>query len=123
MNMLDQILKYGPWIYLGVGLLFFAYLFARYGFRGATFGGRIRRTFGEVPLSRHHGYSGALRIHEIERKDGSHVGMEIVQKSLLSYETTPITFSCSDAAALAMMLNEAVDALGMGSAPDATGSP
>lgn len=120
--MLDHVLKYGPWIVLGGGLLFFAYRFARFGFKGSMFSGKILRTFGEVPLSPLNGPSGVVRVHEIEGNGGSHVGIEIVQKSMLSYDMTPIAISRSDAAALVRMLGEALETLGMGS-PEDTGGP
>ncbi len=85
------------------------------------FGGRIRRTFGEVPLSRLNWVSGVVRIHEIEGDGGSRIGIEVVQKGLLSHDATAITISRSDAAALLRMLWEALDALGMGSPADTTG--
>jgi len=121
--MLDQLLRYGPWIVLGGGFLFFAYRFARFGFKGSFFGGRIRRTFGEVRLSPLNGPSGTVRIHEIEGSNEPLVGIEIVQKTLLSYDMTPITISRSDTVKLVKMLGEALETLGMGSPADTAGLP
>jgi len=119
--MLDQVLKYGALIILGGGLLFSVYRFARFGFKGAFFGGKIRRTFGEVPLSPVNGLSGTVRIHEIEGSGGPHVGIEIVQKTLLSYGMIPITISRSDTVKLIKLLGEALETLGMDSAADQAG--
>ena len=112
--MVDQVLKYGPWIILGGGLLFFAYSFARYGFRGSMFGGKIRGTFGEIPLSPLNGPSGVLRVHKIVRKGKPHIGIEIVQKTILSYDLTPFTISAADTVALIKLLEQAMQKLSEG---------
>ena len=117
--MIDQVLKYGPWVVLASALLFIAYKVATRGFKGALFGGRILRTFGEIPLRPANGPSGVVRVHEIAGKNESHIGIEIVQKTILSYDMTPITISGQDTAALVKMLEQAMEALKNGMHADA----
>ena len=121
--MIGYVLKYGPFVVLGCGLLFFAYRVAKKGFKGALFGGRIRKTFGEIPLRPVNGPSGVVRVHEIAGKNEPHIGIEIVQKTILSYDMTPITISRDDAAAVIEILEQAVEALGDGLRADAVQRP
>ena len=112
--MIDQVLRYGPWVVMGSGLLFIAHKVATKGFKGAMFGGKIRRTFGEIPLGPVNGPSGVVRVHEIVGKNESYIGIEIVQKTKLSYDMTPITISRPDTAALIEMLEQAIESLNNG---------
>ncbi len=104
---------------LGPGTLFFlvfaavvGYLVYRVlqhgGIKAAMFGARIERTVGEVPGERQFGMNVVLKVHALRRDDSEKlVGLELVAKSFLSYEMTPITLSVHQAQQLASLLQNA----------------
>ena len=88
---------------------YFLYRVLRHGgFKAALCGARIERTVGEVPGKIPGTSRAVLRVHAL-RRDGSEklIGLEIVAKSLVSYEMTPITLSVDQAQRLASLLENA----------------
>ena len=86
---------------------YFLYQIATKGFKGAMFGGRIEKTYGEIELEKKSILSGKLKIHRVATANGSKVGIEVVHKSLLSFQMVPATLSNEEARRLIQMLTEA----------------
>ena len=79
----------------------------RLGFKGAMFGGRIVETFGPIDIDRIAIMSGSVRTHVVEQDGKRKVGLEIVYRSPLSWQMTPVRLTTVQARALAAQLNEA----------------
>lgn len=79
----------------------------RFGFRGALFGGRIIETFGPASLGSKAMISSSVRTHVIDENGELKVVLEVVHKSPLSYQLTPVTMSIAGAREIASLLNEA----------------
>jgi hypothetical protein len=78
------------------------------GFKAAMFGARIESTVGEVTGERQFDMNVAVKVHALRRDDSEKlVGIELVAKSFLSYEMTPITLSVHQAQELASLLQSA----------------
>ena len=86
----------------------FGYNIVRYkGLKGAIFGAPIRRTVGELEISRRALSSIVVRVHVLGGDASKEVGLEVVSKSPLSYHMEPFSFSRNDASALARLLEHA----------------
>ena len=79
------------------------------GFKGALFGGRIEKTYGEIELEKQTMMSGKLKVHRVSSKDGNRVGIELVHKSMLSYQMVPATLSKQEAQRLIHLLTLAAN--------------
>lgn len=95
-----------------IGVLgYFVYRIIRYkGFKGALFGAEILETFGEVSGSSL-GFGGiSLKVHMLGSSDTSHglVGLELVMRSGLSYQMSPMKLERSEAQKLISLLEQAV---------------
>lgn len=81
-------------------------------FKSQMFGGKILRTVGTVPGKSKGRLKCEIKIHILEDKTNLHeemVGLELVQKSILSYRATPVTLSVQETRNLIALLNTAVD--------------
>ena len=79
-------------------------------FKSQLFGGKILRTFGSVKGKGRGPVGTELRIHTIEDNSSGFphmVGIEIVAKSALSYQTMPITLPMDEARKLIDLLQNA----------------
>ncbi len=74
------------------------------GFKGALFGGRISKSYGEVKLAKKGMMSTGLGVHGITTDDGSRIGIEIVHKSPFGFQMTPVTLTKTEAQELAQLL-------------------
>ena len=79
------------------------------GFKGAMFGGRILDSSDEIKLSKNSPISGHLKVHTLENKGRKSVGLEIVQKSGLSYNMTAMHFDREDALSFVTALTIALE--------------
>ena len=79
------------------------------GFRGAMFGATIKNTIGEVSGSGPKLMSLSMRVHESDGPREKAVGLELVAKSLASYQMTPITLSVSEANKLTVLIDRATN--------------
>jgi len=97
------------WIlFVGFGF-FFLFRIIRYGgFKAAIFGAKIERTLGEVQAQSVAGVSTTVKVHVLssESKDRT-VGIELVAKSIASYQMMPIKLTSLDAQRLASLLQSA----------------
>lgn len=95
-----------------IGVLgYFVYRIIRYkGFKGAMFGAEILETFGEVSGSKSGFVSVSLKVHALSGPDALHslVGLEVVARSGLSYQMSPMTLERSEAQKLISLLERAV---------------
>jgi len=105
---METLIQYAPYIILGVVFVFIAYRVATKGLKGATFGGKILRTYGEIDLEPIPMMRGKIRIHEIAGDPERSVGIEVVHKSLVSYDMTPIRLHRRDVLRLIELLGKAV---------------
>lgn len=88
---------------------YFLYQMATKGFKGAMFGGRIEKTYGEIELEKQGIMSGKLKIHRIASSNGSKVGIEVVHKSLLSFQMVPATLRKEEVRRLIQLLTQATN--------------
>src|SRR5689334_5414217 len=89
--MLLRIVRYGSW-------------------RGALFGASIQRTVGEVEGVGALVTNNFLRVHVLDGPPDKAIGIEIVAKSLASYQMLPITLSLTRARILIDILQSATAA-------------
>jgi hypothetical protein len=81
-------------------------------FKSKMFGGRILQTLGSVSGNGKGSVSVELKIHLLEdskSNDGKAIGIEIVAKSLLSYQITPCTLSTEKCVELQRLLSRALE--------------
>ena len=105
---IEKVLTNFVLIVFGCIAIAFIYKVIRYkGFKAALFGAPIRRTVGELELSRSGFTSTILRVHVLGGDASKEVGLELVSKSPLSYHMAPFTLSRGDAGALARLLEDA----------------
>ena len=88
---------------------YFLYQMATKGFKGTMFGGRINKTYGEIELEKQSIMSGKLRVHRVESKTGSKIGIEVVHKSMLSFQMVPATLGKDEARRLIQLLTQATN--------------
>jgi hypothetical protein len=79
------------------------------GFKAAMFGAGIKNTVGEVSGSGPKIMNLSLKVHELDKSPKRAVGLELVSKSIGSYQMTPITLSVSEARKLSELINNAVN--------------
>ncbi len=95
------------------GLIVATFLFKMFkhgGFKGAMFGASIKNTIGEVAGSGSKIMKLSLKVHELDDETQEKaVGLELVAKSLGSFQMTPIALSVSEAKKLAELLNSATN--------------
>ncbi|MCZ4307020.1 hypothetical protein O4G98_19980 [Zoogloeaceae bacterium G21618-S1] len=97
------------WIFVALVIATFVWKMVRHGgFRAAMFGSSIERTVGEVngePSSLH---SFTVKIHKLSgASEGKAVGLELVSKSIASYQILPVTLSAQTARELSELLRTA----------------
>lgn len=77
------------------------------GFKAAMFGAGIKRTVGEVSGNGPKLISLSLKVHELDGEPNDKaVGLELVAKSIASYQMTPVALSVAEARKLADLLNK-----------------
>jgi len=99
------------YIFFGIFGLVACYMIfqiATKGVKGALFGGRIEKTYGEIELEKQTLMRGKLKIHKIITKKGQRIGIEIAHKSFLSYSMVPATLSKEEAAKFTHLLTSAI---------------
>lgn len=91
------------------GIWILSYIFKSKGIKGAVFGGKIIKTFGELEFEDNSFSSNKILIHSIERKSESALTIEFVQKGFLSYRMNSITLSQEEARQLSSIMNSAIN--------------
>src|SRR5262245_10561701 len=88
----------------------FVYRMIRIGvLKDAIFGARIESTVGEVRSESQGFMNVALKVHALRLENSEkRVGIELVAKTFLSYQMTPITLSVHQAEQLASFLHDAI---------------
>jgi hypothetical protein len=98
-----------PLIFLAVtagGLFLLHRIFTYGGLSGAMFGATIRRTLGEAKASG--GFiTGVIRVHILDGKPEKVVGLEVMTRSIASYQVEPVSFSADEARKLAALIQSA----------------
>jgi len=82
------------------------------GFKGAMFGAPVSRQVAEMELSRRGMVKTKLRVHVLSPRDpgeGPHVGVEVIQSTIGSWEMKPIALTRVEAKQLADELSRAAD--------------
>ena len=100
------------YIFFGIFALvagYMLYQIATKGLKGAFFGGRIEKTYGEVDLEKQSIIRGKLKVHKVASKDGTKVGIEVAHKSFLSYNMVPATLSKEETRKLIQLLSSAIN--------------
>lgn len=98
------------WVFF-LGIIgYFIFRMARYGgFKAAMFGAKIEKTLGEVEGQRQTLMSLRLKVHLLEGSPSEKtVGLELVAKSVASYQMMPITLSAAEAKKLVSLLQSAI---------------
>jgi hypothetical protein len=93
----------------GPGVLgFFALnIVRRGGFKAAMFNARIASTLGEVDAKGPKLVGQRLKVHALERDGEVLVGIEVVSKTVMSWEMLPVVLSRHEARRLAVLLQQA----------------
>lgn len=110
---LEEHMDFNPeYVFFAVFATFAGYLLyqiATKGLKGAMFGGRINKTYGEIELEKQSFLSGKLKVHRVESKTGSKIGIEVAHKSMLSFQMVPATLSKEEARRLIQLLTQATN--------------
>ena len=94
----------------GAIVLTFLYKIIRYrGFKAAMFGARINRTVGEVEGAGRGVVRFRLRVHVLSGERGRAVGIELIGRSVVSYQMLPIMLSFEGTKELVTLLQEATE--------------
>ena len=88
--------------------LYFLYQIATKGLKGAFFGGKVEKIYGELDIEKTGPIKGRLKVYKISSDSGSMIGIEVVHKSMLSYQMTPVTMSRANVQKLILLLSQAV---------------
>lgn len=80
------------------------------GFKAAIFGAEIGRTVGEIGLAQGVASSTKLKVHVLRGTEAKAIGLEIVSRSVASYQMAPFSLSVADARQLIRLLESAVEA-------------
>ena len=86
------------------------------GFKVATFGAMILHTSPEIKLAKGSGFSGHIKVHTLEKKGKTNIGIEVVQKTPLSYDMTALNFQREDVVELISALTIAIEETEQGGA-------
>ena len=81
-------------------------------FKSQLFDGDIDRTIGEVSGTGKGLVKTLIKVHAIKKKDDpseKYIGIELVAKSLLSYQMMPITLPRSEADSFIQMVKNALE--------------
>ena len=79
------------------------------GFKAAMFGAGVKNTVGEVSGNGPKRMNLSLKVHELDSAPDKAVGLELVAKSVSSYQMTPITLSISEAQKLIALIAKATN--------------
>ena len=82
------------------------------GLKGAAFGVPLGEKIGELELNSRGLTKTKLRVHVLDPShpgDGPHVGMEVIQSTLASWEMRPVSLTRAEARLLAQELSQAAD--------------
>lgn len=79
------------------------------GLKGMMFGARIRRTVGEVEGAKTFMMKAGLKVHALDGGPDKAIGVELVAKSVASYQMMPVTLSVPEARKLIAHLQAAID--------------
>lgn len=95
-------------VFAGVVAFVFHQL-ATKGLKGLLFGGKIDKTYGEVTLEKRGMLAGKIKVHKVVSKRGDRVGIELVNRTALSYQLVPATLSKDEARRLIQLLTQATN--------------
>ena len=96
------------WLIFGAIVLSFLVNIARRGgFKGAMFNAEIAGTVGEVETIGAKIMSQRIKIHRLLRDGAPLIGVEVVSKSIGSYEMLPLALTKTQAQQLVALLEEA----------------
>ena len=96
-------------VFAGVVISFVYKMFKYKGFKAAMFGAPITRTVGEVAGLDSSIIKSAVKVHILGGVPSEHaIGVELIAKSILSYQMLPISLSNAEANRLIALLQEAV---------------
>ena len=97
------------WTVFALVALTFLYRIVKHGgFKGAMFGADIARTVGEVECAKQSMVSSVIKVHVLGGSASERaVGLEIVAKSIGSYQMFPVALSAAEARKLSALLQTA----------------
>lgn len=79
------------------------------GFIGTAFGAKILTSSDAIKLSQERGINGHIKIHTLEINGKMNIGIEVVQKTPLSYDMTALSFQREDIVELVSTLTVALE--------------
>jgi len=96
-------------VFAGVAAYFVYLVYKNGGFKNALFGARKEAEIGKVDGLPRFGVTSSIRVHKMRdtNADENIVGIELVQKTGLSYRMQPFSLRISDARELARLLEAA----------------
>ena len=78
------------------------------GLKGAILGGKVKTTLGEIELESKGLIKTKIKIHSIEKNGKSNISLEIVHRSILSYQMVPVTMTKDEARQLIELMQRAM---------------
>jgi hypothetical protein len=102
-------MEYLPFIIIIAATAMILFQIKKKGFKGAIFGGQILDSSKEIKLSENSPMRGHIKVHTLENKGRKSIGLEVVQKSALSYDMTAMNFDREDALSLVSALTLALE--------------
>jgi hypothetical protein len=109
--MKPEFIIYGIWAMAALGAANIGYqAIKKRGLKGAMFGASITRTVGELDLGRSGLMRTTLKIHRLESgaSGAPTVGIEVVNRSVVSYHMLPIRLTSEQAGGLRELLSRAL---------------
>ena len=77
------------------------------GIKAAMFGGYIERTVGELAITKNSAVRTKIKVHVLRHDTERKVGLEVVSKTLASWQMIPFTLSKIEAEQLSALLEKA----------------
>ncbi len=109
--MKPEFIIYGIWAMAALAAVNFGYqAIKKRGLKGAMFGATITRTVGELDLGKSGPMRTTLKLHRLESRTpgGPTVGIEVVNRSVVSYQMLPIRLTSEQAGGLRELLSRAL---------------
>ncbi len=95
-------------VFAGIAAYFAFNVFRRGGLKGALFNAEILGTVAEIEAIGPHVIKQVLKVHTLRRNGNRFVGVEVVSKSVASYETLPVVLTPAQAQDLISALHRAL---------------
>lgn len=98
------------WLIVSAMVAYFAFnVYRRGGFKAAFFNAQISGTVGEIETTGAKFMSQRIKVHNLQRDNEKLVGIEVVSKTVGSYEMLPVALTQEQARQLSLLLQHALE--------------